>query len=85
MVRTDVQCLSFSRIPGVSDKFLYFNDDVMLGAEIWPEDFVTQAGGQKVYLAWWVPDCSDICPWAWVGDGSCDHACNTTLCEFDGD
>lgn len=72
------------RISGVSDKFLYFNDDVMLGAEIWPEDFVTQAGGQKIYLAWWVPDCSEICPWAWVGDGSCDHACNTTLCEFDG-
>ncbi|EFN86605.1 N-acetylglucosamine-1-phosphotransferase subunits alpha/beta, partial [Harpegnathos saltator] len=33
------------RIPGISDKFLYFNDDVMLGAEIWPEDFITQAGG----------------------------------------
>ncbi|XP_066593721.1 N-acetylglucosamine-1-phosphotransferase subunits alpha/beta isoform X2 [Prorops nasuta] len=72
------------RIPGLSDKFLYFNDDVMLGAEIWPEDFITHAGGQKVYLAWWVPDCSDVCPWAWVGDGSCDLACNTTLCEFDG-
>ncbi|XP_072758380.1 N-acetylglucosamine-1-phosphotransferase subunits alpha/beta isoform X2 [Anoplolepis gracilipes] len=72
------------RIPGISDKFLYFNDDVMLGAEVWPEDFITQPGGQKVYLAWWVPDCSEICPWAWVGDGSCDHACNTTLCEFDG-
>ncbi|XP_076162646.1 N-acetylglucosamine-1-phosphate transferase subunits alpha and beta isoform X4 [Ptiloglossa arizonensis] len=72
------------KIPGISDKFLYFNDDVMLGAEVWPEDFITQAGGQKVYLAWWVPDCSDICPWAWVGDGSCDPACNTTLCEFDG-
>ncbi|KYN19273.1 hypothetical protein ALC57_08450 [Trachymyrmex cornetzi] len=76
---------SIYMIPGVSDKFLYFNDDVMLGAEIWPEDFVTQAGGQKIYLAWWVPDCSEICPWAWVGDGSCDYACNTTLCEFDGD
>ncbi|KAL6433574.1 hypothetical protein ACFW04_006574 [Cataglyphis niger] len=72
------------RIPGISDKFLYFNDDVILGAEVWPEDFITQAGGQKIYLAWWVPDCSKVCPWAWVGDGSCDHACNTTLCEFDG-
>ncbi|XP_012264034.2 N-acetylglucosamine-1-phosphotransferase subunits alpha/beta isoform X2 [Athalia rosae] len=72
------------RIPGLSDKFLYFNDDVLLGAEIWPEDFVTKAGGQKVYLAWWVPDCSEICPWAWVGDGACDPACNTTMCEFDG-
>ncbi|XP_070153413.1 N-acetylglucosamine-1-phosphotransferase subunits alpha/beta isoform X2 [Polyergus mexicanus] len=72
------------RIPGISDKFLYFNDDVMLGTEVWPEDFITQAGGQKIYLAWWVPDCSEVCPWAWVGDGSCDHVCNTTLCEFDG-
>ncbi|XP_015515285.2 N-acetylglucosamine-1-phosphotransferase subunits alpha/beta isoform X1 [Neodiprion lecontei] len=72
------------RIPGLSDKFLYFNDDVLLGADVWPEDFVTKAGGQKVYLAWWVPDCSDICPWAWVGDGACDPACNTTMCEFDG-
>lgn len=74
----------FHRIPGISDKFLYFNDDVMLGAQVWPEDFITQANGQKIYLAWWVPDCSDVCPWAWVGDGSCDPACNTTLCEFDG-
>ncbi|KAK0167264.1 hypothetical protein PV327_004686 [Microctonus hyperodae] len=73
-----------NKIPGLSDKFLYFNDDVFLGREVWPEDFITQTGGQKVYLAWWVPDCSDICPWAWVGDGSCDPACNTTICEFDG-
>ncbi|XP_015586820.1 N-acetylglucosamine-1-phosphotransferase subunits alpha/beta [Cephus cinctus] len=72
------------RIPGLSDKFIYFNDDVMLGAEVWPEDFITQAGGQKIYLAWWVPDCSEVCPWAWVGDGACDPACNTTICEFDG-
>ena len=56
----------------------------MLGAEVWPDDFVTHADGQKVYLAWWVPDCSDVCPWAWVNDGACDPTCNTTLCEFDG-
>ncbi|XP_011495372.1 PREDICTED: N-acetylglucosamine-1-phosphotransferase subunits alpha/beta [Ceratosolen solmsi marchali] len=72
------------RIPGLSNKFLYFNDDVILGAAVWPEDFITWANGQKVYLAWWVPDCSDICPWAWVQDGACDPTCNTTLCEFDG-
>ncbi|CAB0036311.1 unnamed protein product [Trichogramma brassicae] len=72
------------RIPGLSNKFLYFNDDVMLGDTVWPEDFITFASGQKVYLAWWVPDCSDSCPWAWVQDGACDPSCNTTLCEFDG-
>jgi len=64
---------------------LYFNDDFILGTEVWPEDFITQAGGQKIYLAWWVPDCSEICSWEWVGDGLCDDACNTPLCEFDGD
>ena len=73
-----------NRIPGLSNKFLYLNDDVFLGREVWPEDFITQANGQKVYLAWWVPDCSDVCPWAWVGDSACDPVCNTTICEFDG-
>ncbi|KAJ8668162.1 hypothetical protein QAD02_009825 [Eretmocerus hayati] len=72
------------RIPGLSNKFLYFNDDVMLGSAVWPEDFITWASGQKVYLAWWIPDCSEACPWAWVQDGACDPTCNTTLCEFDG-
>lgn len=71
-------------IPGLSDKFLYFNDDIFLGNEIWPEDFITQTGGQKIHLAWPVPDCSDVCPWIWVGDGSCDTVCNTTTCEYDG-
>lgn len=32
------------RIPGLASKFLYFNDDVMLGNYIWPDDFYTQAG-----------------------------------------
>ena len=36
------------RIPGLSDKFLYFNDDVMFGSEVWPDDFFTYATGQKV-------------------------------------
>lgn len=79
-----LHCQFYFRIPGLSNKFLYFNDDVMLGAAVWPEDFITWAYGQKVYLAWSVPDCSDVCPWAWVQDGACDPTCNTTLCEFDG-
>ena len=36
------------RIPGLSDKFLYFNDDVMFGSEVWPDDFYSYATGQKV-------------------------------------
>ena len=36
------------RIPGLSRKFIYFNDDVMLGAPVWPEDFFSVHRGQKV-------------------------------------
>lgn len=36
------------RIPGLSPKFIYFNDDVFLGAPAWPEDFVMTSGVQKV-------------------------------------
>lgn len=36
------------RIPGLSDKFLYLNDDVMFGSPVWPDDFYTHATGQKV-------------------------------------
>nr|CAD7401691.1 unnamed protein product [Timema cristinae] len=72
------------RIHGLSHTFLYLNDDVMLGKEVWPEDFETFAKGQKVYLSWSVPDCSDSCPWSWIGDGACDHTCNNLECTFDG-
>lgn len=36
------------RIRGLSDKFIYLNDDVMFGKEVWPDDFYTHANGQKV-------------------------------------
>lgn len=36
------------RIPGLADHFIYLNDDVMFGDEVWPEDFYTHQGGQKV-------------------------------------
>ena len=36
------------RIPGLSKRFIYLNDDVMFGAPIWPEDFYTPRRGQKV-------------------------------------
>eukprot|EP01133_Synstelium_polycarpum_P003476 gene3476-3966_t len=72
------------RIPGLSKKFLYLNDDVMFGRPVFPDDFMTQGGGQKVFLSWPVPNCNDGCPNNWIGDGFCDAACNVTLCDFDG-
>lgn len=39
------------RIPGLSENFLYFNDDVFLGRETTEADFFTQAGLAKVRLS----------------------------------
>jgi len=71
------------RIPGLSDTFLYLNDDVLFGREVWPDDFITTSRGQKVYLSWTVPNCADACLPHFLGDGYCDKPCNTTLCNFD--
>ncbi|XP_070199901.1 N-acetylglucosamine-1-phosphotransferase subunits alpha/beta-like [Littorina saxatilis] len=72
------------RIPGLSDKFLYLNDDVMFGSEVWPDDFFSYATGQKLYLTWPVPSCNEGCPSNWIRDGYCDKACNSSECEWDG-
>ncbi|CAB3386425.1 Hypothetical predicted protein [Cloeon dipterum] len=72
------------RIPGLSKRFLYLNDDVMLGKEVWPEDFYTSSEGQKIYLSWPVPECQEGCPTSWISDGSCDKACNVSECMWDG-
>jgi len=69
--------------PGLSDKFLYLNDDVMFGREVWPDDFATPSRGQKVYLAWAVPNCAESCSSHYLGDGYCDEGCNVTMCNFD--
>ncbi|XP_046382751.1 N-acetylglucosamine-1-phosphotransferase subunits alpha/beta [Ischnura elegans] len=72
------------RIPGLSDKFLYLNDDMLFGKEVWPDDFYTTTYGQKVYLSWPVPECHEGCPPLWIGDGYCDRACNHSECHWDG-
>jgi len=72
------------RIPGLSEWFIYMNDDVLFGRDVWPDDFVTASGAQKVYLTWPVPNCNDGCPASWISDGYCDRACNNSQCEWDG-
>lgn len=72
------------RINGLSDKFIYMNDDVMYGRKVWPDDFYSESKGQKVYLTWSVPNCQEGCPTTWIKDGYCDKACNNTECDFDG-
>lgn len=36
------------RINGLSQKFIYLNDDVMFGKDVWPDDFYSHSKGQKV-------------------------------------
>ncbi len=38
------------RIPGLSRRFIYFNDDVFLGRKVQPSDFFLDGGGQKVFV-----------------------------------
>ena len=70
-------------IKGLSRRFIYFNDDVMLGHETWPEDFWTEEEGQKIYLAWDVPRCNRGCTDSWIGDKQCDVNCNVSRCLWD--
>ncbi|TSK13552.1 N-acetylglucosamine-1-phosphotransferase subunits alpha/beta [Bagarius yarrelli] len=35
------------RIPGLSQKFIYLNDDVLFGKDVWPDDFYSHSKGQK--------------------------------------
>lgn len=72
------------RIAGLSQKFIYLNDDVMFADDVWPDDFYTHANGQKLYLTWPVPNCNEGCPSSWVNDKYCDKACNVSECDWDG-
>jgi UDP-N-acetylglucosamine-lysosomal-enzyme len=72
-------------IPGLSERFLYFNDDIILGMDIWPSDFYTHSSGYRFRMAWSVPTCSVNCPRSWLGDGHCDKECNLPNCNYDED
>lgn len=76
--------VNLHRIPDLAPYFIYFNDDVLLGDDVWPDDFATHAKGVKVYLSWDVPKCAPGCIEQWIGDGYCDSTCNTDRCMWDG-
>uniref|UniRef100_A0A1I8PQB2 LNR domain-containing protein n=1 Tax=Stomoxys calcitrans TaxID=35570 RepID=A0A1I8PQB2_STOCA len=72
------------RIPNLSPRFLYLNDDIFLGSDLYPEDLYTNSEGVRVYQAWLAPDCALDCPWTYIGDHTCDQHCNIKQCQFDG-
>ncbi|XP_019769208.2 N-acetylglucosamine-1-phosphotransferase subunits alpha/beta isoform X2 [Dendroctonus ponderosae] len=71
------------RIPGLSKRFIYFNDDIFLGKPLYLEDLYSQSTGFSVFLAYALPNCAPRCPWLYVGDGQCDLSCNVRNCQFD--
>jgi hypothetical protein len=71
------------RIPGLSRRFIYFNDDILLGKPVTIEDFYTPTSGFKIRLGMYVPRCTLTCPGSWLGDGYCDDQCNVESCKYD--
>ncbi|KAL5007073.1 hypothetical protein ScPMuIL_015879 [Solemya velum] len=64
------------KIPGLSDKFIYMNDDVLFGVEVWPDDFFSYSTGQKMagwlagWLGWLVAGLAGAAGWlGWLADG----------------
>ncbi|XP_065174532.1 N-acetylglucosamine-1-phosphotransferase subunits alpha/beta-like isoform X2 [Sycon ciliatum] len=72
------------RIKGLSRYFIYLNDDVLFGRKVYPSDFYSPSSGQRIFLSWPLPMCNTGCTASWLGDGTCDRACNSSQCDFDG-
>jgi len=45
--------LHLHRIPGLSEHYLYFNDDVFLGNRVEPDDFLDSLTGQQIRFEGW--------------------------------
>ena len=71
------------RIEGLTDKFVYFNDDFGLIAETCPSDFYTKEDGYKLYAERKTHKCSKSCPNELLRDGVCNDECNLPTCAFD--
>ena len=76
-------------IPGLSDYFLYFNDDIFLGHNVTPNDLLVSkfTGQQKPYMeprSWnqeWAIHTN--CPSQKMGNGRCDQECLTASYGWD--
>lgn len=75
--------MNLHHIPGLSDYFIYFNDDVFLGSPVIPADFISLQKGQLLYTSWEVPECSEFCNYSMLGNDVCDAKCNNPQCGYD--
>lgn len=75
------------RIKGLSDYYLYLNDDFFIGKEISMSDFLKSPvdGTPVVYFDFYtlIKGCSNNCNATILGNGVCDQGCNTPNCNWD--
>ena len=69
-------------IPGLAEKFIYFNDDFALLNQVCPSDFISEKEGYKLRFTYEIM-CNKKCRTDMIGDGNCDEACNQVTCGFD--
>ena len=69
-------------IPGLAEKFIYFNDDFALLNQVCPSDFISEKEGYKLRFTYEIM-CNKKCRTDMIGDGNCDEACNNVTCGFD--
>lgn len=72
------------RIPKLSERFLYMNDDFYLGRPLCLEDLRTDQNAIYTMPAWPFPYCSETCKWKNIGDNVCNEECCQLACNFDG-
>lgn len=76
-----------NNIDGLSDDFLYLNDDFFFGKETTPADFLQSkiTGQPVIYFERWSPSkhCAPKCSVRSLGNSECDIACNVSSCGWD--
>ncbi|XP_060603821.1 N-acetylglucosamine-1-phosphotransferase subunits alpha/beta-like [Ruditapes philippinarum] len=74
------------RIQGLSNRFLYMNDDIILPTKVYMSDFYTERDGYKLrFIEERLEHCNKVCASNSVNNGICEANCTSPSCEFDGD
>lgn len=72
------------RIPNLSERFIYMNDDIFLGRPLYLDDLRSEHNGIYAVTSWYFPYCAETCDWKMVGNDECEAGCNIESCNFDG-
>ncbi|XP_053380969.1 N-acetylglucosamine-1-phosphotransferase subunits alpha/beta-like [Mercenaria mercenaria] len=74
------------KIHGLSKRFIYMNDDIIITKKLQFSDFYSEKEGHKLrFIQERLEHCNALCPANNVNNGICEVNCTTASCEFDGD